>query len=144
MEGLLKSIDIFGTKFHFYINNSIKFKTWIGGIITIIISLISLSFIVIFGEDFIFRKNPYFTSSSIGENYSIINLSKEKIVIAFRLENFYGFAINSTDLIYPMIYYYSGTSNSKGEYLTEVKEEYISYKKCRDSDFVIYIVLIGK
>ena len=34
-----------------------------------------------------------------------------------------------------MIYYYSGTSNTKGEYLTEVKEEYISYKKCRDSDF---------
>ena len=34
-----------------------------------------------------------------------------------------------------MIYYYSDTSNSKGEYLPEVKEEYISYKKCRDSDF---------
>ena len=34
-----------------------------------------------------------------------------------------------------MIYYYSGTSNSKGEYLTEVKEEYISYRKCRDSNF---------
>ena len=34
-----------------------------------------------------------------------------------------------------MIYYYSGTSNSNGEYLKDVKEEYISYRKCRDSDF---------
>ena len=99
MKSFFKYIDIFGTRFHFLTYKKQKFKTFIGGIITIITFI--LTFIIIFLLE----------------------------------EDFYGFAINSTDLIYPMIYYYSGTSNSKGEYLTEVKEEYISYRKCRDSDF---------
>ena len=69
MKQLFRIIDIYGTKLHFYLSKNIKFKFWNGGIITIIISLLSIIFIYIFVEDFIFRNNPYYTSSSIGEEY---------------------------------------------------------------------------
>ena len=135
MKSFLTFIDIYGTKFHFYFHGYIKFNTWIGGIITILISTLLLSFFYIFGEDFFFRKNPSFTYSTIGEDYKKIDLSSKKIVIAFRIEDDFGFALDSKNLIYPMIYYYSAVPNSNGEYLKEYKEEYIPYRKCEEKDF---------
>ena len=135
MKNFFTIIDIYGTKFHFYFHRNIKFKTWNGGIITIIFTLISICFIYIVGEDFIYRKNPYYTSSLIGEDYKEINLTNEKIVIAFRFEDDFGFNMNISKYIYPMIYYYSAIPNSNGEYLKDNKEEYITYRKCKESDF---------
>ena len=111
MKSFLTFIDIYGTKFHFYFHGYIKFNTWIGGIITILISTLLLSFFYIFGEDFFFRKNPSFTYSTVGEDYKKIDLSSKKIVIAFRIEDDFGFALDSKNLIYPMIYYYSAVPN---------------------------------
>ena len=61
---------------------------------------------------FFFRKNPSFTYSTVGEDYKKIDLSSKKIVIAFRIEDDFGFALDSKNLIYPMIYYYSAVPNS--------------------------------
>ena len=56
MKSFLTFIDIYGTKFHFYFHGYIKFNTWIGGIITILISTLLLSFFYIFEEDFFLEK----------------------------------------------------------------------------------------
>ena len=87
LNSFLTLIEIYGTKFHLLTNQKLKFKTWIGGIITLILSLIVLVLIYIFGKDFFFRKNTSFTEPTIGEGYKIIDLSKEKILIAFQIEN---------------------------------------------------------
>ena len=129
------TIDIYGTKFHLFMNHRLKFKTWIGGIITFFLSLIGLIFIFIFGNDFFFRKNPSYTHSSIGEGYKKINLSKEKVIIAFRFEDDYGFIPETSKYIFPKIYYYSAIPGEDGEYRSDYKEEYISYRKCVDNDF---------
>ena len=50
-------IDICGTKFHLLTNQKIKYKTWIGGVITTILSLIGLIFIYIFGGFFFKKKS---------------------------------------------------------------------------------------
>ena len=128
-------IDIYGTKFHLFLNHQLKFKTWIGGIITIILSVIGLIFIYIFGNDFFFRKNPSYTHSSIGEDYKKINLTNEKVIIAFRFEDDYGLIPETSKYIFPKIYYYSAIPGEDGEYRSDYKEEYISYRKCVDNDF---------
>ena len=56
IKKILTKIDIYGTKFHLLMNHKLKFKTWIGGIITIIFTLIGLTITTSFGADFFFRK----------------------------------------------------------------------------------------
>ena len=129
------TIDIYGTKFHLFMNHRLKFKTCIGGIITFFLSLIGLIFIFIFSNDFFFRKNPSYTHSSIGEDYKKINLTNEKVIIAFRFEDDYGLIPETSKYIFPKIYYYSAIPGEDGEYRSDYKEEYISYRKCVDNDF---------
>ena len=135
LNSFLTLIDIYGTRFHLLTNQKLKFKTWIGGIITLILSLIGLSFIYIFGKDFFFRKNPSFTESTIGEGYKIIDLSKEKIIIAFRIEDMNGNYINTSKYLYPKIVYYSAIPGEDGKSRSNHKEEYIPYRLCEESDF---------
>ena len=128
-------IDIYGTKFHLLTNQKIKYKTWIGGVITTILSLIGLIFIYLFGQDFFLRKNPSFTQSTIGEGYKKINLTKEKVIIAFRIEDMNGNYINTSKYLYPKVVYYSAIPGNDGKSRSNYKEEYISYRLCKESDF---------
>ena len=131
---LLTLFDIYGTKYHFLIHQNLIFKTWKGGIITLILSFIGLIFIYLFGQDFFFRRNPTYTFSSIGEGYKIINLTDEKFVLAFRIEDEYGYFYNSSK-IFPKIYYYSAIPGEDGQYRSNYVEKYIPYRKCTDRDF---------
>ena len=144
MKSFFKYIDIFGTRFHFLTYKKQKFKTFIGGIITIITFILTFIIIFLLEEDFFFRKNPSYTFSQYGASYEKINLSKEKVLIAFRLENNYGIKINAKNIIYPMIYYYSSIPDSNGLYHNNYSEEYIPYRKCKKSDFYDYDDLISK
>ena len=132
---ILNSIDIYGRKFHFLTNKKLKFKTWIGGLITLFLLLIGIIFIFIFGNDFFFRKNPSFTQSSISERYKKINLSNAQIIIAFRTEDVYGNYLNTSKYIFPKIYYYSAIPNIYGEFRSDYKEEYIPFRLCNKNDF---------
>ena len=58
MKSFFKYIDIFGTRFHFLTYKKQKFKTFIGGIITIITFILTFIIIFLLEEDFFFRKNP--------------------------------------------------------------------------------------
>ena len=135
INSLLTIIDIYGTKFHLLMNKQLKFKTWIGGIITIILSLIGITFIYIFGEDFFFRKNPSYTESRIGEGYKTINLAKEKVIVAFRTEDINGNFLDSSKYIFPKVIYYSAVPGEDGKSRSNYKQEYISYRVCEESDF---------
>ncbi len=139
-------IDIYGTKFHLLTNQKIKYKTWIGGVITTILSLIGLIFIYLFGEDFFLRKNPSFKQSTIGEGYKKINLTKEKVIIAFRIEDINGNYLNTSKYLYPKVLYYSAIPGEDGKSRSNYKEEYISYRLCKESDFEgneIFVSLYG-
>ena len=144
MKSFFKHIDIFGTKFHFLTYKKYKFKTLIGGIITLITYILAFIIIFFLEEDFFFRKNPSYTFSQYGASYEKINLSKEKVLIAFRLEDKNGLKIDENNIIYPMIYYYSSIADSNGKYHNNYKEEYIPYRKCKKSDFYDNEDLISK
>ncbi len=62
--------------------------------------------IYIFGKNFYHGRNPTYTFSTIVEWYKIINLTNEKIILAFRLEDEYGDFYNPS-IIVPKIFYYT-------------------------------------
>ena len=134
-NSLLTLIDIYGSKFHLLINKKLKYKTWIGGVTTTFLSIIGLTFIYLFGNDFFFRKNPSFTESTIGEGYKTINLTEEKVIIAFRIEDMNGNYVNTSNYLYPKVVYYSAIPGEDGKSRSNFKEEYISYRLCEESDF---------
>ena len=134
-NSLLTLIDIYGSKFHLLINKKLKYKTWIGGVTTTFLSIIGLTFIYLFGNDFFFRKNPSFTESTIGEGYKTINLTEEKVIIAFRIEDMNGNYVNTSNYLYPKVVYYSAIPGEDGKSRSDFKEEFISYRLCEESDF---------
>ncbi len=133
MKSFLTKIDVYGTKFHFFTFNKLKFQTCIGGLLTIIIYFLALLLIYIFGKNFFYRKNPSYTYSSISENYEKISLTKEKVTIAFRLEDNNGFTLNMSNYFYPVITYYVYEPDEK--YHQYSYEEQIKTRKCVNKDF---------
>ena len=55
---MLNSIDIFGTNFNFTIFKQERFKTFFGGLLSLLSLGISVIFTIFFGRDFFYRTNP--------------------------------------------------------------------------------------
>ena len=131
-----ESLDIIGTKFHFYIGKTQEKKTSIGGILSILIFIFSILFIQIFGHSFFTRKNPTVTTSILNDlKYEFFDIQAEKIFFAFRIEDYDGNFINASDYLYFKIYYYKTEQNENGEYRKKISDEYLSYHICNESDY---------
>ena len=136
LKTFLFSIDCYGTNFHFYLNHKQKHKSIHGGFFTIITLLLVIVSIKLFGANFLQRKKPTITSASINQGYSIIDLKKEKVVLAFRFEDLDGNFIDNSRKIYPMIYYYSKIFDNSSDINSFTKEEeYLNFHICNESDY---------
>jgi hypothetical protein len=94
--------------------------------------------VIIFGSDFFTRKNPSVTISIENNNkYEIIDLKKENIFFAFRIEDYNGNFINASDILYFKIYYYTSDQDKNGVYRSIIHDENITYHICNYSDFDI-------
>ena len=133
-----EKIDLLGSKFHFYDGVSLKRRTVIGGILTIILGIISIIFFLIFGKDLFMRTNPNITISIQNDSiYEYIDLKQENIIFAFRIEDHNGHYINETNILYIKIYYYSSEPDNEGKYRSYSHGEYINYHICTDDDLKI-------
>ena len=105
---ILRSIDIYGTQFHFTTEYNQKFKTEFVGFLSII-SFILISFCsYLFSLNFLYKKNPSITMPNYyNSHYEKINLNDNNIILPFRIEDYSGSEINFTGILYPKIYYYS-------------------------------------
>ena len=136
---ILEQIDILGIKFHLYTGNNIKRRTPFGGILTILLVLLSIIIFLIFGNNFINRKNPTITMS-IENNlkYDFLNFKKEQLLFAFRIEDYDAHFIDVTNILYFKIYYYiteKGDNGETGEYHSKIRDDFLPYHICNDSDF---------
>ena len=136
MLHFFEKIDLLGSKFHFYDGVSLQKRTIIGGILTLFIGLCTICFLLYFGQDLFMRLNPNITISIINESlYEYIDLKKENILFAFRLEDFDGHYINELNKLYFKIDYYSSIPDEKGKYRSKINHEYLLYHICNESDF---------
>ena len=132
---ILTEIDFYGTNFHLFFNTKRRFKTLYGGILTLFTMFLIITCIIFFGSNLFQRKNPTIYQTNVNEGYSIIDLKKEKVIFAFRMENLDGKFEDFTNKIYPVIYYYSRPSNDSS-YRSDYKtEEYLTYHICNESDY---------
>ena len=132
-----EKIDFLGTKFHFYNGLSLKKQTSLGGILTFILIIISVYFLILFGKDLFTKSNPNITLSIQNDSkYEYIDLKKEKILFAFRIEDYDGNFINASNILYFKLYYYTSMPGDDGKYRSKTYEEYLGYHICNDSDII--------
>ena len=131
-----EKIDLLGSNFHFYDGVSLKKRTIIGGILTFIIGIFSIYFFIIFSKDLFMKLNPNITITIQNNSlYEYIDLKKENIIFAFRIEDYYGNFYNESNILYIKIIYYKSNLNDNGKYKRNLTSELINYHLCNESDF---------
>jgi hypothetical protein len=133
MSNFLKKIDLFGVTFQFRVMKENKFRTTVGGILTIFYTMILIVFFFLLGRDFMFKKNPRVSSQEIiPENYTDpFVLTQDNMLIAWRLSDEYAIPINFEGIVYPFITYYHYSNeidDMNGSYLHYSKN--IEFTKC--------------
>ncbi len=121
MNQLITNLDMYGTIFEFTIFKKSKFKTFTGGIFTLMSLTTILVFVYLFGKDFFLRENPSVLFHEMHpDNYPPpVNLNKENFTIAWRLSDDDGEPVNFTNLFYPIIEYRNYETNSSGTLLSK-------------------------
>ncbi len=133
---VLRKVDILGIKFHFYSGKALKRTTPFGGFLTILLILLSMLLVIKFEHNFFQRKNPSVTMSIENTlSYEYIDLSQEKLLFAFRIEDYDAHFIDASNILYFKIYYYTTEQGKNGEYHSIIKDEFLPYHICNDSDF---------
>ena len=134
---ILRSIDIYGTQFHFTTEYNQKFKTEFGGFLSIISFILIFICSYLFSLNFLYKKNPSITMSNYyNSNNEKISLNDNNIIIPFRIEDYSGSEINFTGILYPKIYYHSELkSNSSSNKYIYKKTKILSFHECTENDF---------
>jgi len=90
MKQLFQMIDIYGNKFNFKLNGNDNFKTFSGGILTVITIVFVIIFAFFFGQDFYYGKNPIiYTTTKVPEKYDDpIPITPKNFVFAWRIEDY--------------------------------------------------------
>ena len=130
---LVKYIDLFGTRCSFYNDKMPKLYTVTGGIFSIMSILVCFFIFIIFSLDDLKRTIPITTISTIpSEGYRKIKFGEEKIWIPWRIIDYNNKFVNHSNLLFPIIYYYSGIKDQKtNDY--NITRKILNYRLCNET-----------
>lgn len=129
----LKSIDSMGFPFTLSIQGNKKFKTKLGGLLTLISIVSFLVLFFLLGVNFYQRKNPSLSMSvSKPPNYFDYYLNSTSLIYAFRVENGNGELILRPDLFYYEPRYIVYKRDPLG--LTKLVDRTLKYRQCLPED----------
>ena len=112
LSTIIKYSDLFGNRITFYNEKMPKLYIVAGGIFSMATILVYILIFIIFSLDDLKRKIPITTmSSNPSEGYNNIKFGKEKIWIPWRIIHYNNKFVNHTGLLFPIIYYFSGTKD---------------------------------
>ena len=118
-QELIKYIDTFGAKYHFYINKKPRYYTIIGGILSFLSFIACLQIFILATLK---RLNPSITTTILFN--SEVNIEKDKLWLPWRISDDNNKYINYSNII---VYYSSGDSNFK----------IMDYKVCNETSLII-------
>ena len=128
----IKYFDLFGVKFHFYINNQPNYQSFFGGIMTFIFYIICIFGFILFSYDDLTKFNPVSSKSEIPDaGFRTVNVLKEKIWIPFRMVTYEEQFVDHRGILFPQLYYVEGKFNDKIG--MNLKYHLLSYKLCNET-----------
>ena len=122
---VLKLFDLFGTSINFRVFNDQKFHSSFSIILSAFTIIATILFTYFFGLDFIFHtESKILQSTRTSKSYEYYNdLNLDDLFFAWRIEDVYGNEINHTNILFPMIGYYSYKNDE------DIK---IKHEKCKN------------
>ncbi len=81
----LKNIDLFGLQFNFKFEKADKFKTTLGGVLSLVLIFTIASAIALYSLDYIYKNNPKVTVNSYMKDYPFLEINNTNFFFAFRL-----------------------------------------------------------
>lgn len=129
----LKKIDIFYTPVKLKFKNHESYASILGGLLTILLTFITIALLVATGDNLYNRKNPSVNQQLLRfKNGKRITLNQEKIMIAFSFHSDYVNEIMDPRNFELNIYHYNKTSESNSHSTSEVKRISQGIVKCVD------------
>jgi hypothetical protein len=134
MSKYFKSLDIFGNSFSFTTFQHDKYKTTVGGLLSLICIVIAIIFTFLFGQDFFYRTNPKVRSQKVIPQFAQkINLTRDVLALPWRIEDDSTKPVNFDGLIYPKLSYYIYNYNEQNQ-LTLMKKIFFNITKCSEEN----------
>ena len=134
IKKVIKNCDCFGTPLTFRINNDLEYKSLIGGISTILFTIVAGLYISYMSYRFLWRKDfDFIYSNKIVDSGANINLTEVKFNLAFGIQ----FTIDGTNAINTMKKYmdYSMTINQWNGGTDNITYYRFDLANCNLSDF---------
>jgi hypothetical protein len=126
-------LDAFGTTFQFTTMKDSKFRTPVGGILSILSLIVIIIFCFVFGRDFFFKKNPrVLTQIVVPDKYNDpFRMTVDIFVVPWRMADENNLPVNFENIFYPVITYYRYTMNSTGP--IPIYNKIIDVVKCNET-----------
>jgi hypothetical protein len=143
----ISSIDMYGTTFQFTTNKKTKFRTIMGGILSLITFGVLIAFSFLFGQNFFYRVNPSIVSHIANpEKFPpLIKLTGENLFIPFQIADNNLAPAAFEGIVYPSIYYYKYSKGANGVWNQDIFKRMDAVKcdktKARPKDFNVNIKL---
>ena len=137
MKELIKRIDFLGGNINIQYKGNLGPKSVFGGIITILLLILTALLILGFGSDFFNRTNPSLYVQDVSPlDYKKFNITNNNLPISFRFENFRAEMIDQEQIYYFFDIFHSVFERSQKDGVMTLKsQELLDYKICEEKDF---------
>ena len=128
----LKYLDVFDTKFHFYVGGHPTNSSIFGGIMSIIFVVSSIIIMLILAWEDLKKLNPITSKSEIpGGDMRVVNLHNSKVWIPWRMVTYEEKFIDHRGILYPVVSFIEGKWNSS--FGMDLTYHTLEYKLCSET-----------
>jgi len=133
-SSLIKKLDLFGISYNFQFDSQEKYKTFTGGVISILFYLITVVLFVGFGRNMYNRKNPKVSFSSDITNYEKTLIANKNFTLAFRVEDILGIQITNSSILFQQVSFFHQEIKENGEWslVSFDDNQTLLYSKCSE------------
>jgi len=132
MSKFILALDKLGGSFSFKQNGKERYRTYLGGFLTILSVLVFTIFFFLTGIDFYLRINPNVTmSKTLGKEYFNYTLNDSNFLFAFRIES-KGEILERPDLFHIEPHYIVFNQTERG--MKKIVDEIIPFHRCKYED----------
>lgn len=137
MKSLLKRIDFLGGNINIKYKGNLGPSSVFGGIITVLLLIVTALLILGFGSDFFNRTNPSLYVQDVNPlDYKQYNITNNNLPLSFRFENYRAEMMDPDQIYYFIDIFHSVFERNQEGVMALKSQEMLDYKLCEKNDYL--------